>query len=169
MPVPRWGVWAESGPPPARDPGSPPPARASGGELSGTDLGGAVSWSGPAPAGIVGAVGADVSPLAAGRACGGTVRGVETIWATGLVDETGTWPATEPATAPEIVLPPVEPADAPAPGVASRPADGWAAAGGAAEATGRGVGFTVGAEGDTEAAAGAVEATAPRDSLADGD
>src|SRR4051812_12888330 len=143
MPVPRWGVWAESGPPPARDPASPPPARASGGELSGTDLGCAVSRSGPAPAGTGGAAGADVSPLAAVRAGGAVVRGVETTWATGLVDETGTWPATEPATAPVLVLLPVEPADAPAPGAASRPDDGWAVAGGAAEATGRGVGFTV--------------------------
>jgi hypothetical protein len=114
--------------------------------------------------GIVGAAGADDSPVAAERA-GVVVRGAETIWATGRDDETGTWPATEPATAPELALLPVEPADAPA----SRLDEGWAAAGGAAEATGRAVGFTVGAEGDTEAAAGAVEITAPRNSFADGD
>jgi hypothetical protein len=116
------------------------------------------------------AAGADDSP-AAGRAGGGGVRGAETICATGLDDETGTWPATEPATGPDFGFATVETADAPAPlpGAASRPDDGWAATGGATEATGRGVGFTVGAEGETVAAAGAVEATAPRASLADGD
>jgi hypothetical protein len=99
------------------------------------------------------------------------VRGAETICATGLDDETGTWPATAPAMAPDFGLTPVEPADALAPvlGATSRPDDGWVATDGATEATGRGVGFTVGAEGETEAAAGAVEATAPRASLADGD
>jgi hypothetical protein len=107
----------------------------------------------------------------AGRTGGATVRGGETICATGLEGETGAWPAAEPATAPDFALTPVEPADtaAAAPGATSRPDEGWAAAGGAAEATGRAVGFTVGAEGDTEAAAGAVEAMAPRSSLADGD
>ena len=38
-PVPRWGVCAARGPPPARDEENPPPGRASGGELRGTARG----------------------------------------------------------------------------------------------------------------------------------
>ena len=58
---------------------------------------------------------------------------METDPATGLDDETGGWPATEPATAPDFVLPVVEPDDkAAAARAAFRLDDGWAAAGGAA-------------------------------------
>ena len=161
MPVPRWGVWAESGPPPARNPARPPRRE-------------------PAEASSEVRILAARSLIRTGsqRSRGGdrarrTARGGRadrrrhrprggTICATGLDGETGAGRRRGAATAPDFALTPVEPADAAAaaPDATSRPDEGWAAAGGAAEATGCAVGFTVGAEGDTEAAAGAVEAVA---------